>query len=143
MKIDICNVENRNLNIVKSMILYFNIQKSIEELISFESVFLSLEYKDKEEEFSIKNFKRLFLYANTKIDNKSKKIILYFLGRKDMKKLSEQDIEIKIKNSKLFVLYLKQLKLIDKVKKEEENLVNIDNEQIWRVLIFISIKQIT
>jgi len=130
MKIDICNVENRNIDIVRSMISYFKIEKSVEELISFESVFLSLEYKNKEEEFSIKNFKRLFLYANTKLDNKSKKIILHFFGRKDMKKLSEEDIEIKIKNLKLFVLYIKQLKLIDKVKKEEENLVNLQNEQI-------------
>ena len=115
---------------LKSDIIYYkyNIDKTIKELIELESVFIFVEYYKNNNPLKSSELYRAILYANIRyvVENnkvvklsKAKKVSLYTLGKKMIKKLSTEEVEETILELTLISKLIKQLKLIEKVDKEE------------------------
>ncbi|MFA9240004.1 MAG: hypothetical protein ACEQSQ_08990 [Candidatus Paceibacteria bacterium] len=117
-------IKKRNNRLLKELLDKHKIKKSLHELINYESVFVSVEYMEKDNLNS--EHKRAILYGNlkfVKIGNKTektnKKEILFNFGKKAMKDLSEEEIKSIILELKFIGRIIKQLKLIMKVESEE------------------------
>lgn len=126
-------IKERNHSLLTKLINKHKIEKSIHDLMNYESVFVSVEYMEKDNLNS--EHKRAILYGNLKfmmIGNKAektnKKEILYNFGKKAMKGLSEEAIEFIIIELKFIAIIIKQLKLIMKVELEESDIKTILNE---------------
>ncbi len=126
-------IKERNHSLLTILLHKHKIEKSIHDLMNYESVFVSVEYMEKDNLNS--EHKRAILYGNLKfimIGNKAektnKKEILYNFGKKAMKGLSEKEIEFIIIELKFIGIIIKQLKLIMKVELEESDIKTILNE---------------
>jgi hypothetical protein len=120
----------RNQEILLILLHKYSIDKSIRDLLNYESVFVSVEY-EKQDQFN-NTLKRAILYGNLKymrvdgeIVKTNKKEILYNFGKKAMKSLSESDIDKTVTDLHLFSSCVKQLKLIGKVELEEGDIVDM------------------
>lgn len=126
-------IKKRNNRLLKELLDKHKIKKSLHELINYESVFVSVEYMEKDNLNS--EHKRAILYGNlkfVKIGNKTektnKKEILFNFGKKAMKDLSEEEIKSIILELKFIGRIIKQLKLIMKVELEESYIQTSLNE---------------
>jgi hypothetical protein len=126
-------IKERNDHLLKKLLDKHKIKKSLDELINYESVFVSVEYMEKDNLNS--EHKRAILYGNlkfVKIGNKTektnKKEILFNFGKKTMKDLSEEEIKFIILELKFIGRIIKQLKLIMKVELEESYIQTSLNE---------------
>jgi hypothetical protein len=103
-----------------------DIKDSIEELIDFESVFLSIEYEKTDNTI----LKRAILYGNLKFESikgklrkTNKKKIIFNFGKKLIKKENDKNsIKNKINKLKLIAILSRQLKLIKKVELEDKEI---------------------
>lgn len=122
---------DRNESLLDSLLSKYNLEMPISDLVAAESIFLS-------EENTVDQFntelKRAILYTNTRVIrengeiirlDKIKKIALYNFGKKIFKKLSEEEIKTVISELRLIAMLVKQLKFINKIKKEEFDIKEI------------------
>jgi len=127
-------VIERNNEILKTLIDKYNIDKSVKELVDLESVFIFVEYYKNEDNTKSNDLYRVILYANIKyaVENgnlvklaKAKRISLYTLGKKMINKLTQEEVESTILELTLIGKLVKQLKLINKIEKEEFDINDI------------------
>jgi len=127
-------IEQRNNEILQLLLKKYEIDKSVKDLIDFESVFIFVEYYKNENPLKDSELYRAILYANIryKIENgnliklpKVKKISLYTLGKKMIKKLSIEEVDTIILELTLLSKLVKQLKFINKIDKEEHDINEI------------------
>jgi len=121
--------KERNKVLLQELVVYYNIDKTITQLVDCESVFLSIEFFKQDNQFIPRELKRVLLYAtindDMRIVNKKqvkKKEILFNFGRKIIKKLNNTEIDNNISKLKMITYLTKQLKLISKVEQEEKNI---------------------
>ena len=127
-------IKKRNDKILNELLKKYEIEKSVKNLlIDYDSIFVSEEYMNKEQ--SNLELKRAILYANVKFivvnekfEKTNKKEILYNFGKKAMKGLSNNKINLIINELKLIGYLIKQLKLIQKLEIEENDIQTIKNE---------------
>lgn len=127
-------IKKRNDKILNELLKKYEIEKSVKNLlIDYDSIFVSEEYMNKEQ--SNLELKRAILYANVKFivvnekfEKTNKKEILYNFGKKAMKGLSNNKINLIINELKLIGYLIKQLKLIQKFEIEENDIQTITNE---------------
>lgn len=122
-------LKERKKNILTDLLNKYGVNKPVDSLIQYESVFLSVEY-EKNKEFN--ELKRAMLYANLKFiveDGKTvktnKKEILYSFGKKIIKTLRDYEIDRTISELKLISSLVKQLKLISKIEQEEAEIKSL------------------
>jgi len=115
------DIYERNEKLLKILLARLNIDKTLVELRSYESVFLSEEYI-KIDDIGNKELKRAILYGNlkSKIENNvivktNKKEILFNLGKKFMKAHSEAEVEQTLLGLRLISKLVQQLKLEIKI----------------------------
>jgi hypothetical protein len=126
-------IKKRNDKILNELLKKYEIEKSVKNLlIDYDSIFVSEEYMNKEQ--SNLELKRAILYANVKFivvnekfEKTNKKEILYNFGKKAMKGLSNNKINLIINELKLIGYLIKQLKLIQKFEIEENDIQTIIN----------------
>lgn len=127
-------IVQRNNEILLSLLKKHKIDKTVKELIELESVFIFVEYYKNENPLKSNELYRAILYANIRYVNendkviklpKAKKVSLYTLGKKMIKKLSEEEIEKTILELTLISKLIKQIKLIDKIDREEHDINDI------------------
>ena len=127
-------IKKRNDKTLNELLKKYEIEKSVKNLlIDYDSIFVSEEYMNKEQ--SNLELKRAILYANVKFivvnekfEKTNKKEILYNFGKKAMKGLSNNKINLIINELKLIGYLIKQLKLIQKFEIEENDIQTITNE---------------
>lgn len=127
-------IKERNNKRLNELLRKYGIEKSVKNLlIDYDSIFVSEEYMNKEQ--SNLELKRAILYANVKFivvnekfEKTNKKEILYNFGKKAMKGLSNNKINLIINELKLIGYLIKQLKLIQKFEIEENDIQTITNE---------------
>lgn len=126
--------KTRNQRYLIQLCRKYNIEKSFQELtVNYESVFVSIEYMEKDNPNS--ELKRAILYGNLKFEKindnwekTNKKEILYNFGKKAMKGLSEKNIEFIILELRLIGMIVKQSKLIMKLELEESDISTLLGE---------------
>ncbi len=127
-------IKERNNKRLNELLRKYGIEKSVKNLlIDYDSIFVSEEYISKEQSNS--ELKRAILYANVKFivvnekfEKTNKKEILYNFGKKAMKRLNKNKINLIINELKLIGYLIKQLKLIHKLEIEENDIQTIINE---------------
>ena len=127
-------IKERNNKRLNELLRKYGIEKSVKNLlIDYDSIFVSEEYISKEQSNS--ELKRAILYANVKFivvnekfEKTNKKEILYNFGKKAMKRLNKNKINLIINELKLICYLIKQLKLIHKLEIEENDIQTITNE---------------
>ncbi len=127
-------IKERNNKRLNELLRKYGIEKSVKNLlIDYDSIFVSEEYISKEQSNS--ELKRAILYANVKFivvnekfEKTNKKEILYNFGKKAMKRLNKNKINLIINELKLIGYLIKQLKLIHKLEIEENDIQTITNE---------------
>lgn len=127
-------IKERNNKRLNELLRKYGIEKSVKNLlIDYDSIFVSEEYINKEQSNS--ELKRAILYANVKFimvnekfEKTNKKEILYNFGKKAMKGLNKNKINLIINELKLIGYLIKQLKLIHKLEIEENDIQTIINE---------------
>lgn len=127
-------IKERNNKRLNELLRKYGIEKSVKNLlIDYDSIFVSEEYINKEQSNS--ELKRAILYANVKFivvnekfEKTNKKEILYNFGKKAMKRLNKNKINLIINELKLIGYLIKQLKLIHKLEIEENDIQTITNE---------------
>lgn len=124
----------RNNETLIVLLKKYSIDKTIKELIDLESVFIFVEYYKNSDSSKNSELYRVILYANVRYvvkDNnviklpKAKKISLFTLGKKMIKKLSEEEVEKTILELTLISKLIKQIKLINKINYEENDIKDI------------------
>lgn len=125
------DLKERNKNLLIGLLTKYEIDKEVDDLILYESVFLSVEY-EKNQDYS--ELKRAILYANLKfiIENgktvkTNKKEILFNFGKKIIKKMGHEEVDQIISELKLIASLAKQLKLVGKIELEEEEIKPLIN----------------
>ena len=115
------DIHERNEKLLKVLLVRLNIDKTLIELRSYESVFLSEEYIQVDD-IGNKELKRAILYGNlkSKIENNvivktNKKEILFNLGKKFMKAHTEAEVEQSLLGLRLISKLIQQLKLETKI----------------------------
>lgn len=127
-------IKERNNKRLNELLRKYGIEKSVKNLlIDYDSIFVSEEYINKEQSNS--ELKRAILYANVKFivvnekfEKTNKKEILYNFGKKAMKGLNKNKINLIINELKLIGYLIKQLKLIQKLETEENDIQTIIND---------------
>lgn len=122
-------IKERNSYLLTELLNKYNIDKTVKELLDYESVFLSKEYINKD---TMNNeLKRAILYANLKyvrvngtLQKTNKKEILFNFGKKAMRGLSENKINKVIAELSIISSLIKQSKLILRVEIEESDIQN-------------------
>jgi len=124
----------RNKETLLILLKQYNIDRTINELIDLESVFIFVEYYKNEDSSQSSELYRAILYANIRYEvknnnvvklTKAKKISLFTLGKKMIKKLSEEEVEKIILELTLISKLIKQIKLINKINYEENDIQDI------------------
>jgi len=127
-------IEHRDNEILQLLLNKYEINKNVKDLINFESVFVFPEYYKNDNPLKSNKLYRAILYANIKytMENdkviklkKSKKVSLYALGQKSIKKLSENEVDKIVLELTLISKLTKQLKYIAKAKMEEFDIIDI------------------
>ena len=115
------DIHERNEKLLKILLVRLNIDKTLAELRSYESVFLSEEYIQVDD-IGNNELKRAILYGNlkSKIENNvvvktNKKEILFNLGKKFMKSKSDFEVEQTLLGLRLISKLIQQLKLEIKI----------------------------
>lgn len=124
-------IKERNNIVLNELLEKYGIEKSVDLLLkNYDSIFVSEEYI-KEDGFN-SELKRAILYANIKfifvngtVEKTNKKEILYNFGKKAMKGLSSNEIDLVLAELHLIGCLIKQLKLILKIEIEESQILNI------------------
>lgn len=125
------DLKERNKKLLIDLLAKYEIDKEVDDLILYESVFLSVEY-EKNQDYS--ELKRAILYANLKFiieDGKTvktnKKEILFNFGKKIIKKMGHEEVDQIISELKLIASLAKQSKLVAKIELEEEEIKSLIN----------------
>lgn len=127
-------IKKRDNGLLNELLRKYGIEKSVKSLlIDYDSIFVSEEYINKEQPNL--ELKRAILYANVKFiivnekfEKTNKKEILYNFGKKAMKGLNKNKINLVINELKLIGYLIKQLKLIQKFEVEENDIQTIIND---------------
>lgn len=123
---NINEIESRNKQILTMLLEKYEISKTIRELEDTESIFVSVEWENKDPLFGTSILKRVILYANVKLELENDKIIkvnkkeiLYNFGKKKIKQLKDKEIDLQILELNMIIFLVRQLKSINKLKYEE------------------------
>lgn len=124
------DLQKRDITLLQGLLTKYGIDKSVKDMSSYESVFLSIQFLGDSQVNA--ELKRVVLYANLKyivqngeVVRTNKKEILYSYGRKIIKKATDYEVDKTIAELNLIACFSKQLKLITKIELEESDIQSI------------------